>query len=389
MFDCFGKDLIVWRCGLFYVSQRHDTVSSPTRRVAACREEIPSIVSGMKLSMTTTSAAPVGNTPLVCLDRIFPADGVPVFAKLEMLNVGGSVKDRTAQYMVDQAVGAGRITADSHLVESSSGNLAIALAMICRQRGLPFTAVVDPNISSVNLRLIETYGGRIDRVDETDEEGGYLHTRVRRVEHLVGTIPGAVWLNQYANPDNWRAHYAGIGAEIVREMPAEPSHVVAAVSTCGTLMGLARRLRERWPRIAVVAVDMEGSVIFGAPGGRRDIPGIGASRVPEQLRESEVDAVIYATDWEAALGCRRLVDGEGILAGGSSGAVVAAITKLIPQLPAGSRIVTLLPDGGERYLDTVHDRSWPERERRFTRSFADSYRSIDRPRREAARSTAA
>lgn len=339
--------------------------------------------------MTTSPETPVGRTPLVRLDRVFPPDAVPVFAKLEMLNVGGSVKDRTAHYMVEQAVRSGRITAGSHLVESSSGNLAIALAMIARQRGLRFTAVVDPNIAPANLRLIEAYGGQIDRVDEKDEEGGYLHTRVRRVKHLAGTIPGAVWLNQYANPDNWRAHYDGIGTEILREMPAEPSHVVAAVSTCGTLMGLARRLRERWPRIEVVAVDMEGSVIFGAPGGRRDIPGIGASRVPEQLSESEVDGVIYATDWEAALGCRSLVDNQGILAGGSSGAVVAAIGKLIPQLPRGSRIVTLLPDRGERYLDTVHDRSWPEPERRLTRSFAESYHRVAKRRPDAARPAAA
>ncbi|GEO99319.1 2,3-diaminopropionate biosynthesis protein SbnA [Methylobacterium haplocladii] len=339
--------------------------------------------------MTTISQTPVGKTPLVALDRMFPPVAVPVFAKLEMLNVGGSVKDRTAHYMVDQAIAAGRITTGSHLVESSSGNLAIALAMIARQRGLAFTAVVDPNIAAANLRLIEAYGGRIDMVEEKDEEGGYLHTRVRRVQHLAAKIPGAVWLNQYANPDNWRAHYNGIGAEIVREMPVEPTHVVAAVSTCGTLMGLARRLRERWPRIEVVAVDMEGSVIFGAPGGRRDIPGIGASRVPEQLEESEVDAVIYATDWEAALGCRRLVDTQGILAGGSSGAVIAAITKLVPELPRGSRIVTLLPDRGERYLDTVHDRSWPDEERRLTRSFADSHHRVGCGRHDAARSAAA
>ena len=300
----------------------------------------------------------VGDTPLVALDRLFPPDIVPVFAKLEMLNVGGSVKDRTAHYMVSQALAAGRVTADSHLVESSSGNLAIALAMIAQRVGIPFTAVVDPNIAPTNCRLIEAFGGRVDMVREKDEGGGYLHTRVRRVAELSRTIPGAVWLNQYANPDNWRAHYHGIGAEIVREMPAEPTHLVAAVSTCGTLMGMARRLRERWPRIEVVAVDL------------------GASRVPEQLSLPEVDAVIHATDWESTLGCRALVARQGILAGGSSGTVVAAIQKLIPHLGRGARIVTLLPDRGERYLDTVYDPSWPAADRRLTRPFEASYRRI-------------
>lgn len=325
----------------------------------------------------------IGDTPLVALDRLFPPEIVPVYAKLEMLNIGGSVKDRTAHYMVSQAIAAGRLTRDSHLVESSSGNLAIALAMIAQRFGIPFTAVVDPNCAPTNRRLIEAFGARIDMVRDKDEEGGYLHTRVRRVAELSRTIKGAVWLNQYANPDNWRAHYNGIGAEIVRDMPVEPTHVVAAVSTCGTLMGLARRLRERWPRIEVVAVDLDGSVIFGRPGGRRDIPGIGASRVPEQLCPSEVDAVIYATDWESALGCRRLVETQGILAGGSSGTVVAAIAKLIPHLGPGARIVTLLPDRGERYLDTVYDPAWPAPERRLTEAFATSYRRLG-PRSAAA-----
>lgn len=333
--------------------------------------------------MKMSSEISVGNTPLVRLDKMFPPDIVPVFAKLEMLNVGGSVKDRTADYMVSQALSVGRITSQTHLVESSSGNLAIALAMIAKRLGIAFTAVVDPNIAPANLSLIEAFGGNIDMVRDRDEEGGYLHTRVRRVEALVKAIPDAVWLNQYANPDNWRAHYYGIGAEIVREMPAEPTHVVAAVSTCGTLMGLARRLRERWPQIEVVAIDLDGSVIFGAPGGYREIPGIGASRVPEQLSLSEVDSVIYATDWESTLGCRRLVETQGILAGGSSGTVVAAIEKLIPQLKPGACIVTLLPDRGERYLDTVYSPDWPTIERRLTRPFAASYRRL-KPRSAAA-----
>ena len=321
----------------------------------------------------------VGNTPLVNLDRIFPSEQVQVFAKLEMLNVGGSVKDRTAFYMVSQAIESGRITADSHLVESSSGNLAIALAMIAKRVGIPFTAVVDPNLAPANRCLIEAFGGNIDLVSEKDEAGGYLHTRVRRVDELVRTIPGAVWLNQYANPDNWRAHYHGIGEEIVRDMPVEPTHVVAAVSTCGTLMGLARRLREAWPNIEVVAVDLEGSVIFGEPGGNRQIPGIGASRVPEQLVLPEVDAVVYATDWESTLACRRLAENQGILAGGSSGTVMAAITKLIPNLPQGSCIVTLLADRGERYLDTVYDPNWPALDRRLTRPFEASFRRLSAP----------
>lgn len=306
----------------------------------------------------------VGDTPLVELEVPFGNTAIRLFAKLEMFNPGGSIKDRPASFMIQQAIADGRITKASHLVESSSGNLAIAIAMIARQMKLEFTAVIDPNITKSNRDMIETYGAKIELVDEKDEEGGYLRSRIRRVRRLLDELPNAVWLNQYANPDNRRSHYEGVGAEIVRDMPIEPTHAFVGVSTCGTIMGVARRLREAWPTIRIVAVDVVGSVIFGSPGGKRRLPGIGASRVPEQLDTREIDEVVYVTDWESMQGCHRLVREDGLLAGGSSGSIIAAIEKMAPRLPRGAVIVTVLPDHGERYLDTVYDRNWlPESER--------------------------
>lgn len=300
----------------------------------------------------------VGNTPLVELEFPISGSSMRLFAKLEMFNPGGSIKDRAALFMIQQAIAAGGITGDSHLIESSSGNLAIAIAMIARQMNLRFTAVVDPNITKTNRDLITAYGAGIEFVDEKDEHGGYLHSRIRRVRQLLKELPGAVWLNQYANPDNRRAHYEGVGSEIVREMPLEPSHAFIGVSTCGTIMGVARRLRESWPNIRVVAVDVVGSVIFGGPGANRRLPGIGASRVPEQLDACEIDEIIYVTDWESVLGCHQLIRCEGLLAGGSSGSVIAAIEKMAPRLPRDAVIVTILPDRGERYLDSVFNPDW-------------------------------
>ncbi|SCY90807.1 2,3-diaminopropionate biosynthesis protein SbnA [Rhizobium sp. NFACC06-2] len=306
----------------------------------------------------------IGNTPLVELELPFSSDKFRIFAKLEMFNPGGSIKDRPALHMVTKAIQSGRINQGVHLIESSSGNLAIAMAMIAQQMKLKFTAVIDPNITSTNRALIESYGAFTELVTETDEEGGYLHTRIRRVQTLLQEVPNSVWLNQYANPDNPAAHYHGAGAEIVGEMPVEPTHAFICVSTCGTIMGLTRRLREAWPKIRIIAVDIAGSVIFGPSRDRRRIPGIGASRVPEQLDLSEIDEVVLVNDFESVEACRLLVREEGLLAGGSSGSVIAAIQKLAPQLPSNAVVVTVLPDRGERYLDSVYNPDWlPARER--------------------------
>ncbi|MDJ0450671.1 2,3-diaminopropionate biosynthesis protein SbnA [Methylocystis sp. JR02] len=320
----------------------------------------------------------VGDTPLVELEVSFDNAAIRLFAKLEMFNPGGSIKDRPALFMIRQAMADGKITKASHLVESSSGNLAIAIAMIARQMKLEFTAVIDPNITKNNRELIETYGGKIELVDEKDEEGGYLQSRICRVRRLLDELPNAVWLNQYANPDNRRSHYEGVGAEIVRDMRVEPTHAFIGVSTCGTIMGVARRLREAWPTVRIVAVDVVGSVIFGSPGGKRRLPGIGASRVPEQLDTREIDDVVYVTDWESMQGCHRLVREEGLLAGGSSGSIIAAIEKMAPRLPRGAVIVTIMPDRGERYLDTVYNCNWLSESDRVRRPLDESHRVLTR-----------
>jgi N-(2-amino-2-carboxyethyl)-L-glutamate synthase len=300
----------------------------------------------------------VGQTPLVSLQRIFPYFGIQVIAKLELLNPGGSVKDRPARFIVERGLKSGEIAPGSHLIESTSGNLGIALAMVAHVYGLSFTSVVDPKISPTNLRILQQFGANIDMVSEPDDQGGYLKTRIRRVKELLQIIPKSVWINQYANQLNWEAHYHGTGDEIVAQLDGPVDHLVIAVSTTGTIMGLARRLRKEFPKLKVVAVDAEGSVIFGTPAGPRELPGIGASRVPELLDLSEIDEVIFINDRESVQGCRELLLREGIFAGGSSGSVIAAIGKLLPALPRPSRILTLLPDRGERYLDMVYDDTW-------------------------------
>jgi cysteine synthase A len=303
----------------------------------------------------------IGQTPLVYLRRLFPQRGLEVIAKLEFLNPGGSVKDRPARYIIEQGIQEGTIRPGTHLIESTSGNLGIALAMIAKVYGLTFTCVVDPKISPTNLRIIEQLGSRIEMVKEPDDQGGYLKNRIRRVRELMEQIPNSVWINQYANQRNWQSHYYGEGNEIIAALDTAIDCLVIGVSTSGTILGLTRRLRESFPHLQVIAVDAAGSVIFGSPPGPRELPGIGASRPPELLCRDEIDKVIWVTDGESAQGCRDLVAHEGIFAGGSSGSVVAAVRKLLPSLPSPCRILTLFPDRGDRYLDSVYDDEWMRR----------------------------
>jgi 2,3-diaminopropionate biosynthesis protein SbnA len=302
----------------------------------------------------------VGRTPLVELRRQFPPPGPVVIAKLELMNPSGSMKDRSARYIVERGLSDGTITARSHLLESTSGNFGIALAMTARVYDLALTCVVDPKTTPSNLRILRSLGARVELVAEPDEHGCYLESRLRRVDELRTALPGAVWINQYANQLNWQAHYHGTGGEILADLDRPLDCLVVPVSTTGTILGLARRLRHAFPALRVVAVDAEGSVIFGGLPGPRHLPGLGAGRLPELLAPEEIDEVVYVSDREAAAACRGLATSEGILAGGSSGAAVVAVSRIRPELRADCCVLTVLPDRGDRYLELVYNDAWVE-----------------------------
>jgi 2,3-diaminopropionate biosynthesis protein SbnA len=274
------------------------------------------------------------------------------------MNPGGSMKDRPARHIIEAGLANGDIPPGAHLIESSSGNFGIALAIAARLHELTFTCVVDPKTTTANIQIMRQLGARVEVVTDPDEMGGYLHTRIRRLRELLAHAPNGVWINQYANARNWESYYHGTGRELATELVRPPDYLFAAVSTTGSILGCARRLRERFADLRVVAVDAEGSIIFGAPPGPRHIPGIGSSRVPELFTPAEIDDVVHVGDAEAARACRRLLTTEGIFAGGSSGAVVAAIARTLPTLPRPCRVVAIFPDRGDRYLDMVYDDEW-------------------------------
>jgi len=303
----------------------------------------------------------IGNTPVVRLGKLFSASGLDVFAKLEALNPGGSIKDRPAYNIITKAMATGEITKDTTIVESSSGNFAIGLAQMCAYIGLRLVCVVDIKTTAQNVRIIEAYGARVDLVSEPDPTTGeYLQARLNRVRQILSSIPNSFWPNQYVNRDNSGSHFGTTMPEIVDLLGHDIDYVFLSTSTCGTLRGCAEFLREQGMRTRIIAVDAMGSVIFGRPAGKRLLPGHGAGVVPKLFSPDLAHDVVHVSDLDCVVGCRRLVQHEAILAGASSGGVISAIERLVAdeKLRRPARCVAILADRGERYLDTVYSDSW-------------------------------
>ena len=303
----------------------------------------------------------IGNTPVVRLSKLFDEYGLEVYGKLEALNPGGSIKDRPAYNILRHALASGEIDTGATVVESSSGNFAIGLAQVCAYLGLRLICVVDIKTTAQNIRIIEAYGARVDLVSEPDPvTGEYLQARLNRVQQILRSVPSGFWPNQYANRLNAGAHFGTTMPEIVEALGSRIDYLFISTSTCGTLRGCADYLREHGIRARIVAVDAMGSVIFGRPAGKRLLPGHGAGIVPTLFRDDLAQLVVHVSDLDCVLGCRRLVQQEAILAGASSGGVITAIERLAGEgtLERGTVCVAILPDRGERYLDTVYSDEW-------------------------------
>ncbi len=303
--------------------------------------------------------ATIGSTPLVELTELDPGSPFRTFAKLEAHNPGGSIKDRSALGMLLGRIRDGRLVPGrSVVVESSSGNLGIGLAQVCGYHGIRFICVVDPRTNKQNIAIMRAFGAEVEIVTDVDPvTGEYLPMRVRRVRELVARLPHAYCPDQYANPLNPLAHRTTM-REIVDALPGGPDFLFCATSSCGTLRGCAEYARARRLPVTIVAVDAAGSAIFSPPTARRLIPGHGAAVRPRLHRDGLADLVVHVDDLDCVLACRRLATREAILAGGSSGAVVAALTSMRDRIPAGATCALVFPDRGERYLDTIYDDDW-------------------------------
>jgi N-(2-amino-2-carboxyethyl)-L-glutamate synthase len=287
--------------------------------------------------------------------------GYRLFLKCEGFNFGGSIKLKVANEMVLAAEESGLITPDSVLVESSSGNLGVALSIIAANQGYQFVCVTDVRCNPATRRLMEAYGGEVHVVEAGDHPGGLLGARIDYVKALCAADDRFVWLNQYSNPANWRAHYGRTAPEIISSFP-DLGVLFVGTGTTGTLMGCARYFREHGHRVTVVAVDTVGSVIFGGPALPRLIPGLGSSIPQEMLDLTQVDDVVHVPELDAIRTCHRL-GRRGFLFGGSTGTVVDGALRWLTEHDAASSgltAVAIAPDLGERYLDSVYRHGWVE-----------------------------
>jgi 2,3-diaminopropionate biosynthesis protein SbnA len=284
-------------------------------------------------------------------------ENVDVYLKIEALNPAGSIKLKTAMSMVGDAERRGVLRPGGRLIESSSGSLGIALAMVSATKCYGFICVTDPNTSPQSLDVMRAMGAEVVEVDWRDSSGGYLGSRISYIEQRVAADPDLVWLNQYANPANPIVHDRCTAAAITAEI-ARVDYLFVGTGTSGTLMGCVSHFRRVSPNTTIIAVDTVGSVSFGAPAGPRFIPGIGASRRPAIFRPELVDEMMLVPEHDTIRTCRWLARQHGLFAGGSTGSVVSAIQRRAPDLPAGACVVAIAPDFGDRYARTIYDDAW-------------------------------
>jgi 2,3-diaminopropionate biosynthesis protein SbnA len=284
--------------------------------------------------------------------------GRGLFLKCEGFNFAGSVKLKAATAMVEAAERDGILRPGSILIESSSGNLGVALSMIAASKGYRFLCVTDSRCNLATRQLMEALGAQVHIITEQAEVGGFLGARLDFVRALCAADERYVWLDQYTNANAWKAHYRTTGPAIAREFPDLDVLFVGA-GTTGTLMGCTRYFRDHHPAVRIVAVDPVGSVSFGAPQARRMIPGLGMNVTPPLLDASLMDEVVHVAEPDTVRMCHRLAR-RGFLFGGSTGTVVSgAVGWLERNDPAGElTAAALAPDMGERYLDTIYQTNW-------------------------------
>jgi cystathionine beta-synthase len=327
----------------------------------------------------------VGHTPVVPLRKV--TDGAPyrILAKLEFLNPGGSVKDRIGLSMISEAEHDGRLAPGGTIVEATSGNTGVGLALVAAVRGYRLVVVIPDKMSSEKIRLLRAYGARVVVTPSgVPPEHPMSHYSVAK--RIAAETPGAYYPNQYVNPGNPDAHYRTTGPEIDHQLGKGPAAVVGTVGTGGTMSGVGRYFKEHRPDVRIVAVDPVGSVLASAfrtgrpaPAAPYLVEGIGEDMVPKTVDFKVLDEFVEVGDREAFVAARRLAREEGLLVGGSSGAALAGALKWLARrpLPEGATVLVLLPDSGDRYLSKFYSDDWM-REKGFLDAGATARELLER-----------
>jgi cysteine synthase A len=288
----------------------------------------------------------VGHTPMLQLGRIVPASSAAVFAKLEFLNPGGSIKDRAALGMILDAEAKGLLREGSTIVEATAGNTGVGLALIGVNRGYKVKLFVPEGFAEEKCILMRGFGAEVTRTPEADGMAG----AIREANKTADAIEGAFMAGQFTNQSNPQFHHDTTGAEIWEQMDGRVDGFVAGVGTGGTFSGVAQYLKEKNPAVVTAAVETQGSILQGGAPGKHRVEGIGVHFVPETFHREVCDRVMMVSDEDAFAMVKRLAAEEGLVGGSSSGAAVFAAAALAKELGAGKRVATIIPDSAERYL---------------------------------------
>lgn len=296
----------------------------------------------------------VGHTPLIRLQRMTGPEDAQILVKLEAVGIGGSIKTRTALTMLRQAWDRGEIGPGSKIVEATSGNQGIGLALAGAVLGLDVCIIMPDSVSQERRSLVSQYGARLVLIPDEGDIGTCIDRCVQTAQQMAKEDPSVYLPRQFSNPDNILAHFAGTGAEILEQAGDLPlDGFVVGFGTGGTLTGVGRALRSRWPQLTIWAAEPEhAAILSGGAIGTHIQMGIGDGIIPENLDRSLIDDCCIITDDEAVEASRRLAREEGLLCGISSGTNVAAALRLARKLGPGKTVVTILPDTGERYFST-------------------------------------
>lgn len=283
---------------------------------------------------------------------------VHLFLKLEGLNIAHSIKLKTAKFLLDGLEKQRKITPGKHtIIESSSGNLGVALSILCKERGYNFICVTDPNITNYNETVMRCYGTEVVKVTNRDQNGGYLNTRINFIKSIIKNEKNIIWTNQYANKDNIKAHYSTTAKEILQDIP-QVNYVFIGAGTTGTLMGCIKYFKKYSPCTKVIAVDAAGSVTFGGKSKKRYIPGIGTSVKPEIANAEKVSNVLLVDEVSTIRMAHNMLKNHGVLLGGSSASVIQAIHDYNFSPEGAINVVAVCPDFGDKYVDTIYNSEW-------------------------------